>query len=902
MACFLAFAGLKPSIERVHIEAAAVELKGPGKLKVNEVSDERSIQKSFEALPKPFRDAVEHVVKMAAEGEIPLLQPISVEPLALKMISEPVQGFVVARVICTSELVLPLEAAKPWQWTQWWHPVLVAGEAFGEGFSRGLLRMSAESSKASLNIRGMMGGVRPVAIRAVGMLCQIVTSVDLRDNELSSEELGALSDALTTADTIQKLIIAGNPLSGHDLSSVFAKLAARGSSKLTEVDASRTQLMDDSGSEHPDAVSALAQVVTNGGALSNLRLSQAGLSDAASASFITALVKPSPPLKPGTQLKLMELNLSRNQLGGAFAKALSAVAKLLTRLATLDLSHNNFGAEAGVVVIRAALAIGSLSTLDLSSTNLCDCRPLHASPGASASGARAYCTTAIEALVDALKKSRVAEIALHGNELCGVWPERICGETVMRGEYSTAGIDLLAGALEAVGGDGIQPISLRKDGLSFAKDNFLRPVEAKRLTDALVANSTKASVTRLGGGWLKKKGAGGLFGKAREKTAQPTQETTNPLPEQLDGPSPPARAAAENLDAAQGTGAANSEAAPPDSASAAASFSKQNVAAKSPQSPDSNGKASAKGASFLKRAGTLGALSGVFKQGDASPAVVPGVDPNDTRPLNVRLGALIIARNIKFAELMHDWDDDGSGTIDAKEFRINLKKLGLPATDKECKELFSELDGDGSGELDLGEMKKALKTMVDAAKEAEEAERKRKEAEELAKKPKIVVPVKVYSHEKPTAPLMVVVAALKARKDAAINSPLVANSNVLAGSLVYIIEQQELHTRFKGKPEVEVRMLIQLEGDTQPLGWVTGITKDEVEQIKLAAAGFPLWKAMRQLPVRDGKDSDAHKVCDVFAGTKLRVLQEYVAPDNCERVRLHPRMRRRSSHTHWLTE
>ena len=906
MACFLSFATLKPSVERVHLEAAAVQLKGPGALKINEASDER-IRAAYEALPKPFRDAVEQVAKMAAEGGIPIMEPLSTEPLSLKLAVESIQTFLVAKVICTSDLTLPPQSSSPWRWGERWQPVLMAGEVFGESFSRGLFRMSAEQSRAGLNIRGLLGGLRPVAIRAVTALCLVITSIDLRDNELSSEELSTLSDALTTTDAIEKLNLAGNLLNAHDLLSVFAKLAQRGSSKLAEVDASRTQLVDGDSSEQADAIKSLAKSITNGGELLSLSLAQSGLSDAASAGFVTAIVTPSSP--KSKELKLMDLDLSRNGLGAAFAKAFSAVAKRFTKLTSLNLSHNNFGAEAGGVAIRAALAVGSLSSLDMSATNLCDCRPVYSSEGAT----RAYRTTAIEALFQALKRSSATEIMLHGNELCGIWQERICGEVVMRGEYSTAVIDLIASCLEEALGDGGKPLSLRKDSLQLAQGNFLRPVDAKRLADALSMNASKTSASKVGGSWLNKRrtgGGGGLLGGLKGNAAKPTEEKSNATPaaDQIDGASTMEPVSADIADAAKPPSASSTAAGlenpvlqRTDSSGGAslldhsvhdASF--KQVSGKpspqnSPRSPGAKGKSKAKKPG-LKRSDTSATplKPAGLKRSDTSPGMVAG-DASDTRPLNVRLGSHLIKKKIKFAELMHDWDDDGGGTIDAKEFRTNLKKMGLMATDEECTDLFSKLDDDGSGELDLNEMKKALKAMVDAAKEAEDAERKAKEAEELAKRPKVAVPDKdkVYSSEKPVTQLMVAAITLHARKEVPNSSPLVQNHAVAAGSLLYIIEQQELASRVGGKPVVEQRMLIELDGDTQPLGWVTGISKDEVENIKLAAAGFPLFKVMRQLPVRDGKEAEAAKVGDVMAGTKLRVMQEFIAPDKCERVRIH---------------
>ena len=52
-------------------------------------------------------------------------------------------------------------------------------------------------------------------------------------------------------------------------------------------------------------------------------------------------------------------------------------------------------------------------------------------------------------------------------------------------------------------------------------------------------------------------------------------------------------------------------------------------------------------------------------------------------------------------------------------------------------------------------------------------------------------------------------------------------------------------------------MLVALDGDVEALGWVTGLTKDLVENLKLAAAGFPLMKVTRTLVCRETKENSS---------------------------------------------
>jgi Ca2+-binding EF-hand superfamily protein len=127
-------------------------------------------------------------------------------------------------------------------------------------------------------------------------------------------------------------------------------------------------------------------------------------------------------------------------------------------------------------------------------------------------------------------------------------------------------------------------------------------------------------------------------------------------------------------------------------------------------------------------------------------------NPEVNGSLDVRLGAFIMQRNLKVGDLVAKWDSDGSGTIDAKEFKTHVKvtrfscpmacpppppsstppppstpstpspqptqALGLHAEAFEYAAVFRQMDGDGSGELDVAELRAALKDLQDAALKA----------------------------------------------------------------------------------------------------------------------------------------------------------------------------------------
>ena len=66
--------------------------------------------------------------------------------------------------------------------------------------------------------------------------------------------------------------------------------------------------------------------------------------------------------------------------------------------------------------------------------------------------------------------------------------------------------------------------------------------------------------------------------------------------------------------------------------------------------------------------------------------------------LEAKIGKVLIARNMKVGDILREWDDDNSGTIDAEELHTHLKGLGLNPSKQESQALFVEFD-DGDGEV-----------------------------------------------------------------------------------------------------------------------------------------------------------------------------------------------------------
>ena len=135
------------------------------------------------------------------------------------------------------------------------------------------------------------------------------------------------------------------------------------------------------------------------------------------------------------------------------------------------------------------------------------------------------------------------------------------------------------------------------------------------------------------------------------------------------------------------------------------------------------------------------------------------------------------------------------------------------------------------------------------------------------------------------APLMIAMSNLIARTEVALNSPMVpSNPKVSAGALMRVAQTEELKDNARGKMQSEHRMYVALDGDQEALGWVTGISKDEVEHLKLAGAGFPLMQVTKALNCREGRENDSKKLEDVPRRTLVRLMETETMPDGTEKA------------------
>ena len=86
-----------------------------------------------------------------------------------------------------------------------------------------------------------------------------------------------------------------------------------------------------------------------------------------------------------------------------------------------------------------------------------------------------------------------------------------------------------------------------------------------------------------------------------------------------------------------------------------------------------------------------------------------------------RMGAELLRKNIKIADLVQTWCDKATGEVDKRAFCRNAKKMGVdpPLEDDELIELFNSIDEDGGGTLDQEELKAALVNLREASQESD---------------------------------------------------------------------------------------------------------------------------------------------------------------------------------------
>ena len=107
----------------------------------------------------------------------------------------------------------------------------------------------------------------------------------------------------------------------------------------------------------------------------------------------------------------------------------------------------------------------------------------------------------------------------------------------------------------------------------------------------------------------------------------------------------------------------------------------------------------------------------------AGAGPVPQARPAVSAAMVERLREALTANAARVVDLFREWDDDGSGTVDRREFRAVLPLLGetlektfgagaMP-TVREVDALFDSFDADGSGSVDYRELNRLLRRAIE---------------------------------------------------------------------------------------------------------------------------------------------------------------------------------------------
>ena len=70
---------------------------------------------------------------------------------------------------------------------------------------------------------------------------------------------------------------------------------------------------------------------------------------------------------------------------------------------------------------------------------------------------------------------------------------------------------------------------------------------------------------------------------------------------------------------------------------------------------------------------------------------------------------MLASKALKLEQLFKEWDEDGDGQINPKEWRKAMRAVGITHNDYMLNKLFAMFDEDGSGEIDFMELRAALK-------------------------------------------------------------------------------------------------------------------------------------------------------------------------------------------------
>ena len=95
----------------------------------------------------------------------------------------------------------------------------------------------------------------------------------------------------------------------------------------------------------------------------------------------------------------------------------------------------------------------------------------------------------------------------------------------------------------------------------------------------------------------------------------------------------------------------------------------------------------------------------------AHAAVLPDtvkLDAGSGVPIQEQLRKVLKENHVKLVELFQQWDDDGNGGLDKKEWRRGVAAIGYEAPKADIDAIFDSMDDDGNQFIEFAELKAAL--------------------------------------------------------------------------------------------------------------------------------------------------------------------------------------------------
>ena len=546
-------------------------------------------------------------------------------------------------------------------------------------------------------------------------------------------------------------------------------------------------------------------------------------------------------------MALHYLDLSHNQLHAAFGAAIAEIFPLTPSLTHINLSHNPLGAEGGAALARAVQRSSSLRKLDLTSCNLCNCNPKHATTARSE-----WRGDAIEAIAAALLAgSAIQTLVLSDNQLAGLWSERIGGGWAMQGTYTTAGLDALIRALET------ERLHLRKRGGLEIESNLLLKHDLIRVEKALFENEKrpKRPVSS-------SSSAGSKPAVVAEVVIAPITPPKAATVRRSSGFTP--RQESEDASAtaaAQGDDGDGNAAALTDSASAEEPLEDALEAEEEDEAGEERPEAE------------LGAVGADV--GDA--LVVDGV-PTAAAPIAPAAAAGATSAAASKPKLASAPAANGPASAVRGTPRTSAPapaaagKKRRPSVASAPAKAAAPIAAPAAAESKGSKLRGLFTAATKGEKKKKAAAEPEPEADPFASLPMYIARI-----------------MLGVRKGWEVESETVKDSrgfDVKFGtdSLCRVVETHDI---IQGITKTLTRrMKVVLDGDAEPSGWVTGLTRDGTENLKLAAAGFPLRRTVKPLVCREEMGTESKKLDEVPKHILVRVLEEVPMPDGVVRAKL----------------